>query len=152
VEGSAGNSYLLTAIRTAEPPKLHLMLIEAAIRFCQRAREQFQGGPSDQGTRSVSHASEVVTQLLADLDPSTEAARNLAGVYLFLLKTLGDVTSDRAEKLLGNVLRVLEIERETWRLVCEKSLGAAAPPRHVVPPPLGPMNSFAPQSGFSVEA
>ncbi|GAF98064.1 unnamed protein product, partial [marine sediment metagenome] len=34
---STSDRYLESAVRTAPPQKLHLMMIEAAIRFCQTA-------------------------------------------------------------------------------------------------------------------
>jgi flagellar protein FliS len=164
LEGSARDEYLLTAIRTAGPAKLHLMLVEAAIRWCNRAQQRFRAGQAEVALECLFRAEEVVTQLLADLNPETEPARNLAGVYLFVFRTLGAAVKNHDPEPLDDVLRILQIEHETWRLVCAKFSGAegkaadhaaasAALPARRVPPPLsGRMTSATSDSGFSVEA
>ena len=161
MEGSARDNYLFTAIRTAPPCKLHLMLVEAAIRWCNRARERFQTEQVPAAVESLIRAEEVMTRLLADLNPEIEPARNLAGIYLYIFRTLQAACKQRNPRLLDDVLRILAIEQETWRLACEKFSAeqgettdrpAATPTRHVPPPISSGMNSMGSDSGFSIEA
>lgn len=153
MESSASNNYLLTAVRTAPPQKLHLMLIEGALRFCGRARQQRAAGQFDIAVDSLLRAQEIVTQLMVNLDTSNEAAQRLASVYLFLFDTLGAACRDRDDKPIDDAVRVLEVERETWQLVCQRLTSETPAPARQVPPPLGgKLAADRSRAGFSADA
>jgi hypothetical protein len=52
-----------------------------------------------------------------------ELVANVAAVYNFVFRSLIEAGLKRDAGKLENAVRVLEIERETWRQVCER-LGA----------------------------
>lgn len=151
MEQPASDNYLLTALRTAPPQKIHLMLIEGAIRFCHRATEQRQAGQLDEALGSLLRAQEIAAQLLADLDAQSPLAIRLADVYQFVYVTLSKAFGQLDGKLVDDAVRVLEVERETWRQVCER-LPDATPPRRVPPPHMASPSASEARSGFSVEA
>ena len=151
MEQPASDNYLLTSLRTAPPQKIHLMLIEGAIRFCRRATEQRQAGLPDEALGSLVRAQEIVAQLLADLDAQSPLARRLADVYQFVYVTLSSACRQLDAKLIDDAVRVLEVERETWRQVCQR-LPDAAPPQRVPPPLWASPSANENQTGFSVEA
>jgi len=139
---SARESYLVTEVMTATPQKLQLMLIEAAIRSTERARQQWRDDDNEQAIESVIRAQEIIGELLAGLDQEVEGdlTKKVAAIYLFVFRTLMEASFDRDEQKLDDALEVLAIERETWRQVCEK-LGSRMQPddeaadRTAVPPP-----------------
>lgn len=116
----ARDSYLATEVLTAPPQRLHLMLIEAAIRCAERARQCWRANQPEQATEAVVHAEEIVGELLAGLNRETggNLIRKTAAVYLFVFRTLMEANLGRDEGKLDDALRVLAIERETWRRVC----------------------------------
>ena len=65
---------------------------------------------------------EIVTQMLAGLqsDRSQPLVRHMAAIYSFIIKSLAKGYLQRDEASLADALRVLEIERETWRQVCQQ--------------------------------
>lgn len=161
---SATDRYLETEVLTATPQKLQLMLIDAAIRSTQRAARHFEAGKPDEAGEALVHAQQVVTELLAGInrDANVPLARKMAAVYLFVFRGLVDAGRDR--KKLDDVLRVLGIERETWRRVCRETGSAetpqapedAHPPREPIPaphvPPAVDLTTGESPAGFSIEA
>jgi flagellar protein FliS len=126
MQSSARENYLVTDVMTATPQKLHLMLIEAAIRSAERARDKWQTGEDARASEALIHAHEVVGELLAGLNRDIDAglARKVAAVYLFVSRSLMEANCQRDDKKLQDALRVLEVERETWRQVCQRSASA----------------------------
>ena len=122
----AREEYLAQEVLTAPPQKLQLMLVDAAIRFAERAKKHWELGQNDAAFDTLIRCQNIMAELLRGLMPSreTELAQRLAGVYIFIYRTLIDAACSRDAAKLADALRVLEVERETWRQVCEK-LGSA---------------------------
>jgi flagellar protein FliS len=129
---NAQTAYLETHIFTATPQKLRLMLIEGAIRFTQRATDAFQAEQLTEFNELLARARDIATELLAtikaDGHPITNATR---GIYGFILLALAETQLTQEISRLPGVLRVLEEERQTWTLVCEKETES---PLHTSPP------------------
>ena len=157
---SARNQYLETEVLTATPQKLHLLLIEAAMRFAERARHHWRDGNREKAFQSMILAQEAVAKMLSGLNLKTPTplVQDISSVYNFIFRTLVDANRHHDERKLDDALRVLSAERETWRLVCQQD---AEPPPHAdhsagtaetaVPRPLSRAFQPAPSS-FSWEA
>ena len=128
MQSSARENYLVNEVTTAAPQKLHLLAIEAAIRSAQHARAQWQSGDDGPAYESLNRAEEIVGELLGGLrrEAAPELVKRVASVYLFVFRCLLDASHRRDEKKLDDAIRVLEIERETWRQVC-RQLGSDGP-------------------------
>ena len=163
---AARDEYLTTEVLTAAPQKLHLMLIEGAIRFATRAQLHRQKEEHEAAFRAVVRAQEIVSQLIGGFAANLDqlVVRQAAAVYSFIYRSLVLANVNRDSAKLADVLRLLEIERETWRQVCEQ-LGAQRPPRTPEYPPAAeiPATRIAPLlntvvsidesfTGFSFEA
>jgi flagellar protein FliS len=146
MRSSARESYLVTEIMTATPQKLQLLLIEAAIRSAQRARQKWQEEDCEQACEALIHAQEIVGELLAALDRelNAELVKKMAAIYLFVFRSLMEANSQRDQQKLNDAIKVLEVERQTWQMVCEKlggrseshALAAAdSPPKPSAAPP-----------------
>ena len=122
MQSSAQESYLVTEVMTATPQKLQLMLIEAAIRSVQRARDKWRAKEDELACEALIHAQKVISELLAGLDREvdTELVKRVASVYLFVFRSLVEANYEHDEKKLDEALRVLEIERETWQRVSQQ--------------------------------
>ena len=71
---------------------------------------------------------EVVTELLASIRPDeTELTRRVTALYLFLFQALTESQLRNDRHKLAGALRVLEIERDTWREVCKTLPDAPVP-------------------------
>ncbi|MBN2580170.1 MAG: flagellar export chaperone FliS [Pirellulales bacterium] len=125
---TATDSYFETQVLTAPPQKLQLMLLDAAIRACRSTREHWRAGENEPGGESLLQAQQIVGQLLAALDfeSKTELVKKVAGVYLFVYRSLTEAALQRDEQKIEAAQKILETERETWRQLCEK-LGSLSP-------------------------
>ena len=172
MSSTAQGSYLETEILTAAPQKLRLILIDAAIGAIQRTREHWRRGETEEACESLVHAQQVVTELIASLnrDADSDLMRKIAGVYLFVFRSLLEASADQDETKLDDALKVLTEERESWRQVCEQygasaqsekarnqAVAMAPPsalPSETTPPPdsnLGFSSINTTEGGFSLE-
>jgi flagellar protein FliS len=124
----ARDSYLATEVLTVPPQRLHLMLVEAAMRCVERARQCWRANQPEQATEAVVRAEEILGALLAGLNREIggDLVRKTAAIYVFVFRSLMEANAGKDEGKLDDALRVLAIERETWRRVCEQ-IGAEDP-------------------------
>jgi len=144
MQSSVRDNYLATEAMTAAPQKLQLMLIDGAIRFIQTARQHRQAGRDEQAGEAIVRCQEIVTELICGLNPTVqpELVRKIRGVYMFVFRTLTAAHVQNDDDQLAKALKILEIERDTWREVCQ---------RFSAPAPLS-IAAELPHESFSLEA
>jgi len=115
-------NYLLAEVHTATPQKLQLMLVEAAIKNIHRTKRHWEEEKFEAGFESLSLAQEIITEILSSVDKegNPELASKIASIYIFIFRCLAESGMTHDPLKLDDALRVLNSERETWRLVCEK--------------------------------
>jgi flagellar protein FliS len=135
---SVRENYLMTDVMTATPQKLQLMLIEATIRAGEQTRQLWKQERIDDACEMMIKCQRLVTELLCGLNPEVnrELVRKAAGVYLFVFRHLSEAQLNRSDESLAEALSVLEIERETWREVCEQLGSRRDEGQHAVPAPV----------------
>jgi flagellar protein FliS len=118
---SPGRSdYLESKIMTASGPQLHLMLVEGAIRFVKQADEQYLANNEGKATTMLLRAMDVVEEMIAGVrHDDHEVNIKLSQLYAFLYRTMTSVYVNSDREKLADVVRILEFQRETWRLACE---------------------------------
>ncbi|MBN1912705.1 MAG: flagellar export chaperone FliS [Pirellulales bacterium] len=159
---STPGSYLETEILTAPPQKLQLMMIDAAIRFAQRANEHWKADQEDLACESLVRSQQIVTELINGLnrEESPELVGKIASVYVFIFRRLMEASLERNETKLLEAVRVLQEERETWRQVCEKvgttqtevESTLVMPPVSMTPPTQTPLSTTLPDAGLDQPA
>jgi len=144
MQPSARDSYLVTEAMTATPQKLQLMLIDGAIRFAQIARQHYRASRHEEAGEAIIRCQEIVTELVCGLNPTDhpELVRKVRGVYMFVFRTLTAAHVHNDDDQLAKALKILEIERDTWREVCQ---------RFSAPAPLS-IAAELPHESFSLEA
>ncbi|HZZ26851.1 MAG TPA: flagellar export chaperone FliS [Pirellulales bacterium] len=155
MSSTSREKYLEQEVLSAPPQKLQLLLIEAAIRQITKARLLWSQPQTAAAGQAIVRAQGMLTQMLAGLHPdrSQPLVRRVAAVYSFVIKSLAKAYLQQNEEALADALRVLEIERETWRQVCQelgnqKPTSIAAP--HFGHVPQGVMQT--PTERLSLEA
>ena len=154
----ARNSYLVTEVKTATPQKLQWLLIEAALRSANRAGEFWRLGQDEEALAAIIHSQKVLGEMLAAIDREAggELAHRVSSVYEYIFRSLVKAGHRHDEKSLQDAVRILKIERETWRQLCEKLTadhaprGPAAPHARFGAPVDDDAMDFA--GGFSLEA
>lgn len=156
----AQEEYMTTEVMTATPQKLQLMVIEIALRSAMQAKSHWEARQSEAALTALLRSQAAVSAVLAHLnyDEKSPLVSRIAGIYVFIYKSLVTAHMQRDVARLNDAIRVLEIERETWRQVCERYPASA--PRETPPPvptPLSPhmlsrAADLATRSSFSFEA
>ena len=150
------SEYLESKILTAPPHKLHLALVEGAIRFGRLAEASLRGGDARDASRLLMKVLDILGEMLAGVRESkTTLNRKIAEFYLFLFRLVSEATVNDDVEKLSEALRLLEFERQTWQLACDKlhSDSPHSTPRPVaLPRARSPLGRAVPSSGLSLEA
>jgi flagellar protein FliS len=138
------DTYFENEVLTATPQKLQLMLIEAAIRLGNQTLEHWREGRESQALDAILRCQRILAEMLKGLRPAQmpELAGKVASVYIFLYRRVVQAQLQRDPIMLADALRVLEIERETWRKVCEQ-LGSSRASTNSIPAPHGAASRFS---------
>jgi flagellar protein FliS len=122
---NASDEYLQSAVMTATPEQLQMMLYDGAIRFCRQAKEAILRKDFETSCEKLIRSQRIVSQLKSGLRPEVNPVlcEQLADVYDFLFRRLVDANMKRETGLIDEVLQILEHQRETWRILLEKVKG-----------------------------
>ncbi len=124
----AREEYLASKVMTATPQQRQVMLIEGAIRFGQQAKHQWGLGDAEAAGAALIRGQEIVCELLAARAATgTPLGRQAGSVYVFVHRALIEAHMLREPAKVDDALRVLEIELETWRAVCQRLGGQTVP-------------------------
>ena len=148
------SSYLESKVLTALPHRLHLMLIEGAIRFGRQAEESLRRGDQTAAAPPLLRVIDIVGELLAGVrENRSELNKQVADLYWFLFGRVSQAKINSDVVALGEVLNLLEYERQTWQLVCDKlSSGEAPGPPKPFSAAFGSNRNPTVKSGISFEA
>jgi flagellin-specific chaperone FliS len=142
-------NYLENEVHSATPQKLRLMLIDGALRFARKTLEHWQQHDADAASEALARARAIVIELISSVRmerkdcefiidhaagrprPSQEhrqreieslhqVACNTAAVYLVVMRELNEAQLHDAPAKIEAAIRILQVERETLRLVCEQ--------------------------------
>jgi flagellar protein FliS len=148
--------YFENQVFTATPQRLRLMLIDGALTYARKATQHWEQGRIYEGGEAIVGCQRIVTELLRGLraDVAPDLVANVADVYNYVFRCLIEAGLKRDAIKLIDAVRVLEIERETWRQLCEQlgtPLESGQPPTQR----LGPHFSTQPDQpagGFTIDA
>ena len=126
---SSGEQYLESVVRTASPAKLRLMLIERAVGVSECLESAWRENPGQGANEQSLKLFELINELLRGVVGSKqgdgeEICKQVSDLYVFLMKHLlmAEQRSDVAS--IEEIRVVLQVEAETWRLVCANELPA----------------------------
>jgi len=143
------------------------MLIEGAIRFGRQAEDALRRGDTQAASAPLMRVVDIVGEMLAGVrGQETALNQQIAELYLFLFRRAAEAKINDDVEKLGEALRLLEFERETWQLACDKLASQepglatqapvekkAAPRPNFIGQHLGGLSqSSAASSGLSLEA
>jgi len=111
---------------TAPSQRLHLMLIEGALRFGRQADEALRRGDLIGAAAPLSRVIDIVGEMLAGVRGNkSDVSKRLTEVYWFVFRRVSEAKINSDTAALNEALQILEFERQTWQLVCEKFGGAS---------------------------
>lgn len=148
---NTNNQYFADQVLTASPQRLQLMLIEAALRAARRGEELIASGSPVAASAELAQAEAIMSDLIGSLrrDLAPELVAQVAVVYGFILKSITETHLSDDLAPLRAAIRVLEIENETWRLVCARPSTEAESKASSNPPaPHSNYSAPVPQAAF----
>lgn len=110
------NAYRETAVMTASPVQLVVMLYDGANRFLKQAIAAHEHAQPLKASAPLGRAQAIVEELFATLDVERggEVAGRLQGIYVFCLSEMADARMDAKPDRLHEVVRLLGELRESW--------------------------------------
>src|SRR3954469_11335976 len=109
-----GSSYLESKVLTASPYRLHLMLIEGAIRFGKQAEDALQRGDEVAAAGPLLRVLDIVGEMVAGVrETKSDLTLKIAELYLFIFRRVSQAKINGNAAALSEAMRLLEFERQT---------------------------------------
>lgn len=121
----AYNQYKNTAVETASPGKLLLMLYDAAIRNLDKAQQAIIDKDVNASHKYIMKAQDIIKEFMCTLNMDYEISKNLFSLYEYMLNQLIQANVKKDVDLVAEVRGYLVELRETWQTALR---GAAAIP------------------------
>jgi len=111
--------YLQTAVETAHPARLVVMLYDGAIRFLLQAQEAMTQRNYEQQNHYLQKAQRILAELISSLDFSKggEVAENLFRIYTYLYNQLVQANLGDDPSKVQHAIALLSELREAWDIV-----------------------------------
>ena len=114
---SSHASYRESAILTATPEQLVIMLYDGIHRFLLQAVSAMRAGDPMRTGERLGRATAIIDELQCTLDLSAgDVANRLDGIYVFCRRHLAEGQSERDPEKLEQVDRLLRELREGWAM------------------------------------
>lgn len=124
--------YLENQVMTASPQRLHLMVVDGAVRHANRALEAIETSNWETMHLELNTALDFVAEIIGGLDETQapELVRSLKGLFAFVIRNLMYADMERSAQRLQDAISILKSHRETWLELLEslqESNAAALP-------------------------
>ncbi len=122
--------YLETAVETASPARLIVMLYDGAIRFINNAIDAMQNRQYDQQNYYLQRAQKILAELISSLDFTRggEIAENLFRLYTYMYNQLVEANLQDSVERAQHVVNLLSELREAWDTVASQGEAVSATP------------------------
>jgi flagellar protein FliS len=118
--------YRQTAIQTAPPEQLVVMLYDGAVRFLEQAKAALQDGKD--ASEPLVRAQDIIIELSSSLNHAAgEVAGNLGRLYDFWIQWLLQAQIRRDPAKVEEVLGMVRELREAWVTVAQQRKAQAGP-------------------------
>lgn len=116
------DEYLESRVSTAAPHQLHLMVVEGAIRYAKQAKESLEQHDIETAHLALNRSREFISELISGVkaDQNQELADRVQSLFVFAYRNLAVADMEQEPRAVADALRVLEMHRETWRMLCEQ--------------------------------
>jgi len=115
--------YLETAVETASPARLIVMLYDGAIRFINEAAHAMQQRDYETQNTKLQRAQKILAELISslDFDKGGEIAENLFRLYTYMYNQLVEANINDSRDRLEHVVHLLSELREAWDTIATES-------------------------------
>ncbi len=116
------DAYMKNSVQTASPLQQVILLYDKAIFSMKSAKENIGTGDIRSKIENITKASDIVRALdsALDFDKGGEIAQNLHMLYDFILTQLPIVHARNDQKLLDDLIEIMENLKEGWEGIQSK--------------------------------
>jgi flagellar protein FliS len=98
------------------------------MRFGRQASEALRRGDPSSAATPLLRVVDIVGEMLAGVrHQSADVNKRLADLYWFMFRLASEAKIQSDAEKLAALLRLLEYERQTWQLLCDKLASASQP-------------------------
>ncbi|MCR8645034.1 flagellar export chaperone FliS [Paenibacillus sp. N1-5-1-14] len=108
------NRYLETAVQTATPAQLLIMLCDGAVRFTRLAIEAMKNHQYEDANRNLYRTQDIIKEFMVTLDQNSPIAEQLMPLYEYYLQRLIEANVKKQIEPAEEVLNYLIELKETW--------------------------------------
>jgi flagellar protein FliS len=113
------SAYKESAVLTAPPEQLVLMLYDGIHRFLFQATVAMRGGDYVLTNTKLQRAEAIIDELIATLDHDAgEVADKLNAIYLYSRRTLGECRVEKSPEKIEHVQGLIRELRDAWAQIC----------------------------------
>ncbi len=108
------NKYLETAVLTATPQQLMMMLYDGAIRFCRMGIEAIKQNNYTDANKHLLRCQDIIREFLVTIDRSAEVSDGLVKLYDYFIFRLIEANTQKNPEPAEEVLSYLIDLKTTW--------------------------------------
>lgn len=108
------NKYMQTAIQTATPAQLLIMLYDGAIRFSRIGIEAIKQHKYDVANENLCKVQDIIREFAVTLDKQSPVAENLLRLYDYFLFLLIQANKEKSIEPVEEVVEYLMELKQTW--------------------------------------
>lgn len=130
------NPYLEQEVLAASPAKLRWLLLNKSVKLSQLISQLWEVGDLGLGDQWCLRLRDILTELLSGIHGQDETAKQVADLYVFLIRRLTEAEQTHDSHLMAELQSVLEIEAETWLQVQQQASGRVVPTPNLASTPI----------------
>jgi flagellar biosynthetic protein FliS len=152
------SQYFESKVLTAPSHRLHLMLIEGAIRKATEAEAALRRGDELSADAPAMRLLDIISEMLVGVRQNKSTLnQQIAQLYIYMFRLAGQAKINADADKLVELLKLLELERQTWQQVCDKLGSEQSPAAAAAAPARAPIAASLPAptattGGFSLHA
>ena len=113
------SAYKESAVLTAPPEQLVLMLYDGIHRFLFQATVAMRGADYVMTNNKLQRAEAIIDELIATLDHSAgDISNRLNAIYLYSRRTLGEARIEKSPEKIEHVQGLIRELRDAWAQIC----------------------------------
>lgn len=113
------SAYKESAVLTAPPEQLVLMLYDGVHRFLFQATVAMRGGDYSLTNNKLQRAEAIIDELIATLDHDAgEVADRLNAIYLYSRRSLSEARLEKSPEKIEHVQGLIRELRDAWAQIC----------------------------------
>ena len=122
---NAYNAYKNNSVNYASKEQLLIMLLDGAVKFAKVGRQAITDRNVPKAHENIVKTQNIFYELMATLDVQKggEWAKNLMGVYDFIVRRLTEANMKKDIDIMNEVIPLIEDIRDTWNEAYKISKG-----------------------------